>query len=100
MTEAIQRDRNKGSRSGAQAETGRLAAIGSITGIRIISAMKNSLGSPRPANSERRTASYQRLPTSDYRPTPKRPLTPPPCPHTINGNPHNKNHRRVPYLLQ
>src|SRR5580692_10173224 len=42
MTEAIQSDRNSGSPSGAQAETERRAAIGSATGILIISAMRNS----------------------------------------------------------
>jgi hypothetical protein len=50
MTDAIQSDRNSGSPNGAQGETERRGVTGSMTGILIISAMRNSFDLLRTAN--------------------------------------------------
>jgi hypothetical protein len=57
MTEAIQSDRNSDSPNGDQGETERFEAIGSITGILIISAMKDSSTNREHASRQRTTKS-------------------------------------------
>src|SRR4029077_7700030 len=97
MTDAIQRERNSGSPSGAQADTGPLPAIGAMIGILIISPIRSVVGRLQ-SNCVAHQESSERLLTSNHRLFSKRPLVVAPCSDCIDQNPNYQNDHRVANL--